>query len=474
MQRLIRKNQHILNLLNMLTDGLLIFLSYSLAMYLRLEVLGGDTQLDLLGPGCQLLAAGCAVLVVFLYYLLQLYGSYRFKANVSEGIKIFSVNGMVSLAFMAALYLVRASNFPRLAVVLFWVISSLLVMLKRMAAWGLLRHYRRLGYNQKHVAILGNGHLARQYLEDIRQNPQLGVTVVGYISREKRPGLGKCLGSYEELEKILERRRLDELIIALEPHETRFMKPALAAADKEGTRLSLIPFYNDYIPPHPTIEAIGRTRLINMRATPLDNLGWAMVKRLMDLFGSLALILLTSPIMAAAAVGVKLSSPGPVLFRQKRIGKDKKPFTMLKFRSMSVTKSEKTGWTTRDDPRKTKFGSLIRKFSIDELPQLFNVLAGDMSLVGPRPEVPFHVRHFKEEVPLYLVRQQVKPGMTGWAQVNGLRGDTSIEARVKYDIWYIENWSLGLDIRILLKTAFGGMVNQEEITPKRKEEKADG
>ena len=197
MQRLIRKNQHILNLLNMLTDGLLIFLSYSLAMYLRLEVLGGDTQLDLLGPGCQLLAAGCAVLVVFLYYLLQLYGSYRFKANVSEGIKIFSVNGMVSLAFMAALYLVRASNFPRLAVVLFWVISSLLVMLKRMAAWGLLRHYRRLGYNQKHVAILGNGHLARQYLEDIRQNPQLGVTVVGYISREKRPGLGKCLGSYE-------------------------------------------------------------------------------------------------------------------------------------------------------------------------------------------------------------------------------------------------------------------------------------
>ena len=460
---MIRKNQSILNFLNMALDAFLIFLSYSLAMYLRLELLGGHTELNLLGLRCQLLAAGCAVLVVFLYYLLQLYGSYRFKTNVSEALKIFLINGIVSLAFMAALYLVRIADFPRLSIVLFWLISSLLVIGKRTLVWGFLRYYRSLGYNQKQVAILGNGHLARQYLEDIRRNPQLGVTVVGYISREKRPELGRCLGSYEELEKILERHKLDELIIALEPHETRFMKPALAAADKEGTRLSLIPFYNDYIPPHPTIEAIGRTRLINMRATPLDNLGWAMVKRLMDLFGSLALILLTSPVMAAAAVGVKLSSPGPVLFRQKRIGKDKKPFTMLKFRSMSVTKSEKTGWTTRDDPRKTRFGSFIRKFSIDELPQFFNVLVGDMSLIGPRPEVPYHVRHFKEEIPLYLVRQQVRPGITGWAQVNGLRGDTSIEDRVQYDIWYIENWSLGLDIKILFKTAFGGMMNGERL-----------
>lgn len=458
----------------MASDACLIFLSYSLAMFLRLEVLGGHTELDLLGPRCQLLAAGCAVLVVFLYYLLQLYGSYRFKANVSEALKILLVNGIAALAFMAVLYLIRVSNFPRLAVAFFWLISSALVVLKRTLAWGFLRYYRSLGYNQKQVAILGNGHLARQYLEDIRWNPQLGVTVIGYISRERRPELGKCLGSYEDLEKILERHKVDELIIALEPHETQFMKPALTVADKEGIRLSLIPFYNDYIPPHPTIDAIGRTRLINMRATPLDNLGWAMVKRVMDFCGSLVLIILTSPIMLATAVGVKLSSPGPVFFRQERVGKDKKPFVMLKFRSMSVTGSEQTGWTTKNDPRKTRFGSFIRKFSIDELPQLFNVLAGDMSLVGPRPEVPYHVWHFKEEIPLYLVRQQVKPGMTGWAQINGLRGDTSIESRVQYDIWYIENWSLGLDLKILLKTAFGGMINREETAPREKEGKADG
>ena len=471
---MIRKNQTILNFLNMASDAFLIFLSYSLAMFLRLEVLGGQTELDLLGPRCQLLAAGCAILVVFLYYILQLYGSYRFKTNVSEALEIFLVNGIAALTFMAVLYLVRVSNFPRLAVAFFWLLSSTFVIVKRTLVWGFLRHYRSLGYNQKQVAILGNGHLARQYLEDIRRNPQLGVTVIGYISREKRPELGKCLGFYEDLEKILARHKLDELIIALEPHETQFMKPALAAADKEGIRLSLIPFYNDYIPPHPTIDAIGRTRLINMRATPLDNLGWVVVKRMMDFFGSLILIILTSPIMLVTAIGVKLSSPGPVFFRQERVGKDKKPFIMLKFRSMSVTGSEQTGWTTKNDPRKTRFGSFIRKFSIDELPQLFNVLAGDMSLVGPRPEIPYHVRHFKEEVPLYLVRQQVKPGMTGWAQVNGLRGDTSIEARVQYDIWYIENWSLGLDIKILLMTAFGGMINREEITPKGKEENVDG
>ena len=153
-------------------------------------------------------------------------------------------------------------------------------------------------------------------------------------------------------------------------------------------------------------------------------------------------IILTSPIMLFAAIGTRLSSPGPVLFRQERVGKGKKTFKMLKFRSMRITGTEDTGWSTQDDPRKTKFGSFMRKFSIDELPQMFNVLAGQMSLIGPRPEVPFHVNHFKDEIPLYLVRQQVRPGITGWAQVNGLRGDTSIEERVKYDIWYIENWSL--------------------------------
>ena len=186
------------------------------------------------------------------------------------------------------------------------------------------------------------------------------------------------------------------------------------------------------------------------------------MKRAADVLGSAVLLVVLSPLMIAIAIGVKLSGPGPVLFKQERVGKNKKPFVMLKFRSMR-TDIDHNGWSTDSDSRKTRFGSFIRKFSLDELPQLFNVFVGQMSLVGPRPELPVYVARFKEEVPLYLVRQQVRPGMTGWAQVNGLRGDTSIEERVDYDIWYIQNWSLGLDIRILLKTAFGGMKNSEKL-----------
>ena len=206
--------------------------------------------------------------------------------------------------------------------------------------------------------------------------------------------------------------------------------------------------------------------LINVRRIPLDNIGNAAVKRLMDIAGSLILILLTSPVMIFAAVGTKLSSPGPVIFKQKRVGLNKNIFTMYKFRSMRVNAAQSTGWTTDNDPRKTKFGAFIRKFSIDELPQFFNVLFGDMSLVGPRPELPHFVDQFKETIPLYMVKHQVRPGITGWAQVCGFRGDTSIKGRIEHDIYYIENWSALFDIKIIFMTAFKGMMNSEKIAGK--------
>ena len=191
----------------------------------------------------------------------------------------------------------------------------------------------------------------------------------------------------------------------------------------------------------------------------------------MDIVGSALLILLTSPVMLVVAIGVKLSSPGPIIFKQMRVGYGKKPFAMYKFRSMRVNTQENTGWTTDTDPRKTKFGSFIRKYSLDELPQFFNVLKGDMSLVGPRPEIGHFVEQFRDEIPLYMVRHQVRPGITGWAQVNGLRGDTSISERVKYDRWYISNWSVGLDISILLRTVFGGFKNNEVLVASGSREK---
>lgn len=463
---MIRKNQRMLNAVNMALDAILIFVSYLVATYIRFGIMYGQKPVLEQGWNLHFLrAAGLyTVALVAAFYAFKLYGSYRFQSQIRELSVIFMINAVGVSVVTGFLYVTKIVDFSRLALFLFFVFSTLSVSAKRICLRALLRYFRKQGYNQKHVIVVGNGHFARQYIEDVKKCPYLGFVVDGYVSKTDKPGMGRRLGEYEELEAILERYSADELIVALEPHEIRFMEQVLACADKEGTKVCIIPFYNDYIPTHPVVDVVGRTKLINIRTTPLDNVLWQIVKRVMDFAGALVLIVLTSPLMLIAAIGVRLSSPGPIIFKQGRIGKNKKEFRMYKFRSMRVNDTENSAWSTNVDPRKTRFGSFIRKYSIDELPQLFNVLKGDMSLVGPRPEIPFYVRQFKEEVPLYLVRQQVRPGMTGWAQVHGLRGDTSIEKRVEYDIWYIENWSIWLDIRILFMTAFGGLKNSEQIT----------
>lgn len=463
---MIRKNQKLLNFINMLMDGGIIFLSYLLAVWIRFYVLDGAWGLDVLNLRYLVMVVIYSIGVVIVFYICQLYGSFRYKSIGIEGLTIAGVNGVGVLVFMSLAYVWRITEFSRGVLVLFWAISSLILILKRWCVRSILKYCRALGYNQKYVVVVGCGKLAEQYIKNLREQNWLGFQVIGYLSQNENEKMGKFLGTYDRLEEVLQKNFVDELVVALEPDEVAYMKDVLSVADKEGTRISIIPFYNEYIPTHPAIEVVGDTKLINMRSTPLDKAGWALVKRWIDIIGSLILIVLTSPIMLFAAIGVKLSSPGPILFKQERVGKDKKTFKMLKFRSMRIVDmkdTQDTAWSTNEDPRKTKFGSFIRKCSIDELPQFFNVLKGDMSLIGPRPEIPFHVNHFKEEIPLYLVRQQVRPGITGWAQVNGLRGDTSIEERVKYDIWYIENWSIALDIRIIWKTVFGGLINNEKM-----------
>lgn len=458
---MIRKNQGIITALNMISDGVLIFLSYFMAVFLRFDILKGRQSVTYNSAAFVMAAAVCSVGIVVVLYALRVYRFDRLRSRRGEALAMMMVVGVFALMFTAVLFVKRVNDFSRLTLFFFWLFASALVIGKHQCAAWALAHLRRRGFNKKHVVVVGNGHLARQYVEDLQKNPQLGYTVSGYVSAVEREGLGKCLGSYEELDSILAEGDYDELIVALEPHEVCFMGGVIASAGRAGIRLSLIPFFNDYIPSQPRIDVVDRTRLIDMRATPLDHLGWAMIKRATDIAGSLALIILFSPVMLIVALGVFISSPGPVFFTQERVGRNKKPFKMYKFRSMRVNSAQDTGWSRNTDPRKTRFGTFIRKYSLDELPQFFNVLKGDMSLIGPRPEVPYHVNHFKEEVPLYLLRQQVRPGMTGWAQVHGLRGDTSIEARVEYDLWYIQNWSFMLDMKILFMTAWGGMINNE-------------
>ena len=236
----------------------------------------------------------------------------------------------------------------------------------------------------------------------------------------------------------------------------------MASCEKSGVHTKFIPDYNNMIPTRPYTEDLEGLPVINIRHVPLNNLFNKSVKRIVDMFGALVAIGLFSPVMLLTAVIIKITSPGPLIYCQERVGLHNRPFKMYKFRSMEVQApaAEKSRWTTPNDSRVTPIGRFIRKTSIDEMPQLFNVLMGEMSLVGPRPERPFFVDKFKEEIPRYMIKHQVRPGMTGWAQVNGYRGDTSITKRIEHDLYYIENWTLGLDFKILFLTFFKGFINK--------------
>ena len=470
---MIEKNRKIKAVCSCLGDMLLLFAAYLLANYLRFNYIrffqegGAGPALDI-AQDVRTLAAGAvfAVLDGAVLWLLRLYDDTRLYGLWRKSRIIAVVNLVGVVAFQAALYQMRLTNFSRMVLVLFYLLGTFLLLVKRLVMRWYRRRRRDKGEGLRHVLMIGGGKIAAQYLLALEHNPYYGFAVDGYLSDRENPGLAcRYLGGYEKLDACLEDPVIEEAVIALDAADMSHITSALAACDKHGTRVTMVPFYNDYLPARPTIDVLGECKLINIRQTPFDNLANAFVKRMLDIVGSLVLIVLTSPVMLAVAIGVKLSSPGPVLFRQERIGLNKKPFMMYKFRSMRVNTQQDTAWSTDADPRKTRFGSFIRKFSLDELPQFYNVLKGDMSLVGPRPEIPFHVEHFKEEIPRYLVRQQVRPGCTGWAQVNGLRGDTDIAERIRYDIWYIENWTVALDIKIIFRTVFGGkMVNNEKLS----------
>lgn len=453
---MIRKNQKQLNRLNAFTDGVLVLLSYLFASWLWLDVVKGDPNIAAVN-GLQS-AVTAVIYAIWTVLVLACFRMYRMTrlSRMGHGLKnIILANAIALVSAAALLYLFRLQEFSRGVLAVFYITVCMVLILKRILLRVVLRRMRAKGYNQKHVLVIGSGELAQRYVQAVNSDEELGMQIADTLTDMN--------GLTERMEQLLHGAEIDEVVAALEPMETDHIAEIIYICEKCGTKISVVPSYNDIIPTRPTIDVVGDMKLIQLRTTPLDEPLNAFVKRAFDVVASLILIILASPIMLVAAIGTKLSSPGPILFKQERVGLNKKSFTMLKFRSMRVNAEQDTGWSTAVDNRRTKFGSLLRKTSIDELPQLFNTLKGDMSLVGPRPEIPFFVEQFRETIPLYMVKNQVRPGITGWAQVNGLRGDTSIEDRVKHDLWYIENWSLGLDIAILFRTAFGGMINQEKV-----------
>ena len=461
---MIKENQRVLNQINVITDGLSVFCTLLLALWVRFYLLpGGEISV----PFREYVILGGVLIPIYLfsYASFGLYESFRRKRLYQELGRLLTVNILDMFLLQSFLFAFKEVHFSRWTLIIFFLLNTAALGGKRILLRMLLRYYRQRGYNLKHVLIVGTGPMARRYLNKIRTNKELGYQAMGYVSDDADGWRGLVyLGGYQDLNRILEKFSPDEVVAAIPAEDFTKTPLVISACEKAGVKLSIIPFYAEYMPTNPEFDDLDGLPLLNIRHIPLDNWGNAFMKRAMDIVGSLVLIVLTSPIMLIAAIGVRLSSPGPIIFSQERVGRNKKTFRMYKFRSMRVNDRQDTGWSRDKDDRKTAFGSFIRKFSIDELPQFFNVLKGDMSLVGPRPEVPFYVEQFREEIPLYMVKHQVRPGITGWAQVNGLRGDTSIKDRIEHDIYYIEHWTVFFDIEILFMTLFKGIVNSEKLS----------
>ncbi len=468
---MIKDNQRILNIIHILVDALLVGLAYLLAYPLRFR---GLPALGIMIPEGGFLTfekyVGYLVYIIIGYVAIYaasgLYTPRRTKRWIIEAVNLVKANALGILYFAFLIYIMKVSDFSRGLFVVFAIVNFIMDMLFRYVLSKTLRAFRKNGRNLKHVLIVGYSRAAEGFIDRIRSNPEWGYHICGILDDQMAVGTKyrsiSIIGTMDSLEDTIEANDFDEVVLCIGIDEYARLEQLVAICEKTGIYTKFVPDYNSIVATNPFIEDLYGLPVINIRNVPLNNIVNGFVKRTMDIFGSILAIIIFGIPMIITAIAVKLSSPGPVIFRQTRTGRHGKEFEMFKFRSMCVqeTEDESRGWTTKGDSRVTGVGRFIRKTSIDELPQLFNVLKGDMSLVGPRPERPQFVAKFKEEIPKYQVKHQVRPGMTGWAQINGYRGDTSIAKRIEHDLYYIENWTVGLDIKILFLTIFKGFINK--------------
>lgn len=469
---MIKNNQKSLNRTHVVLDACIITCSYLLAWYLIIEsgffLVAGT---GVLPPQVYVIPLVVIIpLYLLLYGMFQLYTPKRVMRRRVELANICKANTIGLLIFTLLLYLGGKNpyfyNFSRRMVMAFFAINVVLESAERYAIHRFLHSMRSKGYNQKHILLIGFSRAAEGFIDRVKSNPEWGYHIQGILDDHHPIGFQyrhiSVLGGISQLQHFLEENTLDEIAVTLGLKEYENLERIVATCEKSGVHTKFIPDYNNIIPTRPYTEDLQGLPVINIRHVPLNDLLNATMKRIMDLLGAVTALILFSPVMAITAAIIKSTSPGPIIYSQERVGLHNRPFKMYKFRSMEVQLpgQEKGKWTTPHDPRVTPVGRIIRKTSIDELPQLFNVLAGSMSLVGPRPERPFFVERFKEEIPRYMIKHQVRPGMTGWAQINGYRGDTSIEKRIEHDLYYIENWTLGFDFKILFLTVFKGFINK--------------
>jgi Undecaprenyl-phosphate glucose phosphotransferase len=437
-----------------LTDACMSLLAFCIAYLLRLLIQGPQV-----GPLRNYLPVAAIQLVgtLTVFFVYKFYHRRHAAVLFDEFYRVF---GAVSIATLLTVAVVGFAPrdlvaYQRSMLLFAWAAAMVTITLGRYAHGRVQRRLQRRGVGAERVLIVGTGEVGRIILQKVQQTPGLGYQVVGFATASNGAtqvaGL-PVLGKVDDLPALIESQGIDEVVIGLPEASHQELVGVISQCEREKVGIRVYPDVFQIMAAGVTISDLAGLPLLTIRDVALQ--GWKLtLKRMVDIILSSLMLLALSPLLMVTALLIKLDSPGPVFFVQERMGLDARPFLMLKFRSMREdAEANGPAWTTRNDPRRTRFGTLIRRTSVDELPQLINVLLGDMSLVGPRPEQPAYVEQFRQTIPRYMDRHREKAGLTGWAQINGLRGDTSIAERTKYDLWYIENWSLWLDFKILLRT----------------------
>lgn len=465
---MLKQHSHLVLIGLVIADALAISTGWLLSYWIRFEYLpidpakGVPELWDKFLPMLPVVVAAH----LFIFYRLRLYRPRRSEGLFRETRDVFKAFCVAVVVIVLIDYALPHSNkISRWFVATYAIVGTTCFALFRFTVRVILRQLRRHGLNRRHAAIIGSGRIAQRMLQALQRNPWTGIDVAYFVDDRMEPGSllsVPVLGPLANLQRIVDEHPVDAVFIALPSHASDRTVDLLDCLQTSMADVRLVPDINPTYAMRPDVSQLDGVPILSLRQTPLYGSN-AIIKRAFDLaVGSVCLLIGAVPMAAIAAV-IKLTSPGPVFYRQRRMGFDGREFNMIKFRTMRVdAEAAGPGWTTRDDPRRTRIGAFMRRTSLDELPNLFNVLRGEMSLVGPRPERPEFITEFKHEIPNYMLRHKMKAGMTGYAQIKGLRGDTSIRKRIQHDVHYIRNWSLGLDVRILAQTLTGVWFSKHE------------
>jgi Undecaprenyl-phosphate glucose phosphotransferase len=403
------------------------------------------------------------LLAALAYRLTGQYAIHRLRRLREEVICVLKGVGLLTLLVMAITFCLHDPYESRPVMALFSVLTAVFVSTARRASWSAIRHLRSRGYNQTHAVIVGTGRVARKTARSLRRASWMGIKNLGFIEDQPSHWTSDLdiLGRFADLPDLIQKYNIAHVFIALPMNRYNDARRVYDILSQTMVEVRLVADVPALAGVTLTTTNLDGLPVIGLRESPHFGLN-VVIKRAMDMVLSLAALVVLSPLMLLIASLVKLTSPGPVFYRQERCGLHGGTFQMLKFRSMRVDAEQQTGavWARKDDPRRTWFGAFLRRTSLDELPQFINVLKGDMSLVGPRPERPIFIQQFRRTIPNYMARHVVKAGITGWAQVHGWRGNTSLRKRVQYDLYYITHWTPWLDLRILWMTLLHGLFHR--------------